>query len=533
MAMISLFRPGPMNSIPEFIERKNSARKITYFDPRMEKYLDQSYGVIVYQDDVLLTAVNIAGYNWEEADNFRKAMGKKIPAEMTKQKEKFINGCIKNGMAQQKAEELFKLIEPFAAYGFNKAHAASYAIIAYQTAYMKANYPVEFMTAVMTAESDNPDKISAAVNECAKMNILVLPPDINASRTGFSIEDAKKYIHPKSKKYYSQGVRFGLSAIKNVGKAAIEAIISQRKQSGPFKNLNDFVKRVNLRAVNRKTMESLIKAGALDNFGKRNAMLKVLDDLKTQGISLSKSIATGQSALFDETELEGKNAGTTSIDTMLNTVEEAPKEEILSWERELLGFYLSEHPLTKVSTKLDKITTTKIGEIDILFSEEKQLKLGGIISQIRKTFTKVKKEEMCFLKLQDTTGTIDILVFPRVFHQARDILMLDQIVVVSGKLRSNEETPIVIAEKISKLEQEAIEPQNTSQEFKIIIPKNANRILLSRIYELLKSNPGKLSTYLILPGLDSESRKIPVPFTIEKNYDLEEALKNLGCRLTN
>src|SRR4030042_1469834 len=185
MAMISLFRPGPMNSIPEFIERKHNPQKVKYFGLRMESYLKESYGVIVYQDDVLLTAINIAGYNWEEADKFRKAMGKKIPAEMSKQKDKFIKGCIKNGLSQDKAQDLFKLIEPFSAYGFNKAHAASYAVIAYQTAYMKANYPVEFMTAVMSAESDDSDKIAAAVAECAKLKIKVAPPDVNSSNLGF------------------------------------------------------------------------------------------------------------------------------------------------------------------------------------------------------------------------------------------------------------------------------------------------------------------------------------------------------------
>src|SRR3989344_5536605 len=361
MAMISLFRPGPMNSIPEFINRKNSSKKINYFDPRMEEYLKESYGVIVYQDDVLLTVINIAGYSWEEADNFRKAIGKKIPAEMAKQKEKFIEGCVKNGMSPQKAEDLFKFIEPFAAYGFNKAHAASYAIIAYQTAYMKANYPVEFMTAVMSAESDDPDKIALAVNECAKMGILVLPPNINQSQTGFTIESLDTKGNSKKSSSKSRAIRFGFSAIKNVGKAAIEAIISQREAKGEYKSLNDFVNRVNLRVVNKKTMESLIKAGALDMFGKRNAMLKMLDEIKASGSSLSKTIAAGQGLLFGQAEMEESSAGTAVIDSLLKSTEEAPKEEILSWERELLGFYLTEHPLAKVSAQINMIATSKIG----------------------------------------------------------------------------------------------------------------------------------------------------------------------------
>lgn len=531
MAMISLFRPGPMNSIPEFIERKHNANKIKYFDSRMEKYLEQSYGVIVYQDDVLLTAINIAGYTWEEADNFRKAMGKKIPAEMAKQREKFVTGCVKNGMPTAKAEELFKLIEPFAAYGFNKAHAASYAIIAYQTAYMKANFPVEFMTAVMTAEADDPDKIAAAVAECSKMNIEVLHPDINASQTGFTLEDIKGSKSTKSKK--TEGIRFGFSAIKNVGKAAIDAIIDEKQEHGPFKGLDDFVRRVNLRVVNRKTLESLIKAGAMDAFGKRNAMLKVLDEIKSSGASLSKTIASGQSSLFDEKEMNSNSQALSSVTALLTSTEEASQEEILSWERELLGFYLTEHPLTKVSQLMEKIVSTKIGEIDLLVHERRQLKLGGIIASIRRTLTKVRKEEMCFLKLQDTTGSIDVVVFPRVYSEARDILAADRIVVVSGKVESNEETAVLIAEKISLLEQkQASQIENDIESFEVIIPSSADRILISKVYEALKGSPGDISTYLVLPGNDSLARKIPVPFGIQKTAELEMRLINLGCRVS-
>ena len=521
MAMISLFRPGPMNSIPEFIERKNNPKKMKYFDPRMKDYLDLSYGVIVYQDDVLLTAINIAGYTWEEADNFRKAMGKKIPAEMSKQREKFTTGAIKNGMSGEKAEELFKLIEPFAAYGFNKAHAASYAIIAYQTAYMKANYPVEFMTAVMTAEADDTDKIATAVDECAKMDILVLPPDINASEVGFTIETV---MESKGKK---EGIRFGFSAIKNVGKAAMDAIIGERESNGQFSSLDNFVSRVNLRAVNRKTIESLIKAGAMDTFGKRNAMLKVLDDIKASGNSLSKTIAEGQGSLFDSAELESKNTMSSAIAAVLNSTEEAPKEEILSWERELLGFYLTEHPLTKVSSQMERIITFKIGEIDRFAYANKVIRLGGIIASIRKTVTKLKQQEMCFVKLQDTTGTIEVIVFPKTYERARGIIAMDQIVIVSGKLEADDESATIIAEDITLLEQ--VEKQE--EVINISIPRDADRILLSKIYEVLKNNPGKSATYLVLPGQDNVARSIPVPFGVSRNFELEDGLNTLGCHI--
>lgn len=528
MAMISLFRPGPMNSIPEFIERKNNSQKIQYYDRRMAEYLDQSYGVIVYQDDVLLTAINLAGYSWEEADKFRKAMGKKIPTEMTKQKEKFTQGCTKNGMTQAKAEELFKIIEPFAAYGFNKAHAASYAVIAYQTAYMKANYPVEFMAAVMTAEADDGDKIASAVDECAKIGIPVLPPDINKSQTDFTIEKLQGSKAPQK-----ESIRFGLSAIKNVGKAAIEAILSERETNGHFRSIDDFVKRVNLRAVNRKTMESLIKAGAMDLFGKRNAMIRVLDEIKASGTSLAKTIATGQGSLFDEVDLVSQNPQTGYIESILNSVEEAPKEEILSWERELLGFYLTEHPLLKISDKLSKVTTTNVGDIDTLAYSGKTVTLAGIIISIRKTFTKMKKEEMCFVKLQDMTGTIEIIIFPRVYDLAKTYLMLDQIVVISGKLEESEETPIMIAEAVKSFEEVINKSKSSEYSLEITIPRNTDRVLLSKIYQVLKSNQGDEPVHIILPQPETNAskRKIPVPFGVQKTEDLIRQLSTLGCQV--
>ncbi|MEK9147076.1 MAG: DNA polymerase III subunit alpha [Patescibacteria group bacterium] len=519
MAMISLFRPGPMNSIPEFIERKHNSQKISYFDPRMKDYLDQSYGVIVYQDDVLLTAINIAGYNWEEADKFRKAMGKKIPAEMIRQKEKFVDGCIKNGLSQTKAEQLFRLIEPFAAYGFNKAHAASYAIIAYQTAYMKANFPVEFMTAVMTAESDDADKIAAAVAECAKMKILVLPPDVNTSKTGFTIE----------KTAGARGIRFGLSAIKNVGRAAIEAILKERDANGEFKSPNDFTRRVNLRVVNRKTLESLIKAGAMDRFGKRNAMLKIIEDIKSANISLREKVAEGQGALFENLKDQDLDHSKSSL-SILESTPEAPKEEILSWERELLGFYLSEHPLTEFAEKLAKVITGKIGEIDTIALTGKTIKLGGIITNVRKTFTRVRQEEMCFIRLADITGSIEVIVFPKVFQTSREFIIPDQIVIVSGRLEADEQSTVIIAESIKPINSLEVQEEGKVA-LEVSLPKDADRILLSRVYQILKENPGDQPTYLVLPSENGNSKKMPVPFGSRKTERLEKELISLGCQI--
>ena len=284
-AMVALYRPGPMAIIPEFIRRKHNPSLITYPDPRLEEILKQSYGILTYQDDVLLTAITLAGYTWLDADKFRKAMGKKIPAEMKKQQELFTQGCIKNGLTKKRAEEFFELIAPFAGYGFNKAHAACYAIIAFRTAYLKANFPVEFMTALLTAESRGTsgpaknEKIAQAVLECKRINIKLLLPDINKSLSDFSIEK-------------NEEIRFGLSAIKNVGEAAIANILEVRKDA-PFTTYEDFCVRVNLSTVNKKTMESLIKAGALDNFGNRASLLVALPEIVARINQLRKQKADG------------------------------------------------------------------------------------------------------------------------------------------------------------------------------------------------------------------------------------------------
>ncbi len=294
-AMVALYRPGPMANIPEFIKRKHNPKLITFPDKRLEEVLKESYGIITYQDDLLLTAINVAGYSWLEADKLRKAVGKKIPSEMKKQHDKFIQGCITNGMQKQRAEKLWILFEPFAGYGFGKAHAACYATIAFRTAYLKAHYPVEFMTALLTAESRGTtgpiknEKIAQAVNECKRLNVTILPPGINTSDSEFAIENKK-------------AIRFGLSAIKNVGTAAIESILSARK-SGGFINIENFCERVDLSKVNKKTMESLIKAGAMDSFGKRATLLIRLPEITSRASQKRKQTKEGQGSLF-ESDLE-------------------------------------------------------------------------------------------------------------------------------------------------------------------------------------------------------------------------------------
>ncbi len=437
MAMVALYRPGPMGVIPEFIERKHHPEKITYPDPRLAEVLKQSYGIICYQDDVLLTSIALAGYSWEDADKLRKAVGKKIPTEMKKQQEKFTSGCVANGMNRQKAEEIFHLIEPFAGYGFNKAHAACYATIAYETAYLKANYKVEYMTAVLTAESrantgpTRDEKIAMIVEECRRMGIMLLPPDANTSSVEFTIEDNQ--------------IRFGLSAIKNVGAAAIESILTARDIDGPFTSLIDFTNRVDTSKVNKKTMESMIKAGACDNFGKRSSMLASIGELLEASHKQKKDVAAGQTSLF------GGEAPLHAGSGRLPDLPEISKEERLAYEREFLGFYLTSHPLT------DKLHQLKAsGSIPLKEISEKdvgnRITIGGMIAAVKKITTKAGNHEMAFVRLEDATGTIEIVVFPKIYAKTVSIWQKDAVVLVSGKVDEKDDRLTILADDVKLLD---------------------------------------------------------------------------------
>lgn len=434
-AMVALYRPGPMANIPEFIRRKNNPNLITYPDQKLKEILKESYGIITFQDDLLLTAIHVAGYSWLEADKLRKAVGKKIPSEMKKQHEKFIDGCIKNGMKKDKAEHLWSMLEPFAGYGFGKAHAACYATIAYRTAYLKAHYSVEFMTALLTAESRGSsgptknEKIALAVAECKRLRITVLPPDINKSGSEFSIEEGLK-------------IRFGLSAIKNVGEAAIEVILEARKD-GIFQNLADFCQRINLTTVNKKTLESLLKSGAMDSFGKRASLLIALPEVMEKSNRTKKQKAEGQTSLFETNEEDNDHSASFSPN-----IEDFSKEEKLTFEKEFLGFYLTSHPAQDTLTLVKSIISH---EIDIL-SEEKEgtiVKVGGIIETCKKIFTRKTGSEMAFLAIGNERGlTIECVVFPKIYEKYKSILINDNVVIVEGRLDTKNDRPTIISERI-------------------------------------------------------------------------------------
>ena len=435
-AMVALYRPGPMANIPEFIRRKHNPSLIMYPDPRLADILKESYGVITFQDDVLLTAIKVAGYSWLEADKLRKAIGKKISSEMKKQHDQFVQGAIANGMTKKNAEEIWVLFEPFAGYGFNKAHAAGYATIAFRTAYLKAHYPVEFMTALLTAESRGTsgpiknEKIAQAVAECKRLKVAVLPPNINRSESDFEIEN-------------KISIRFGLTAIKNIGHAAIKSILDARAK-GPFKSLEDFCFRVDLGPVNKKTVESLIKTGTMDSFGNRASLLIAYPQIAEIAHKKRKQEEEGQTSLFGETDdMKPKQK------TISDNIEDFSPNEKLAFEKEFLGLYLTSHP------QLDNLLYIKshiTHEIELLTEEKEgtRVKVGGIIESSRRIFTKKNNNEMAFLIIGNEKGlSVECVVFPRIFEQHKSLLTRDSVIMIEGRLDTKNDKPTVIAEKIS------------------------------------------------------------------------------------
>lgn len=456
MVMIALFRPGPMANIPEYIARKNGKSPITYLHPKMADFLESSYGILVYQEDIMFTGMSLAGYNWETIDKLRKAIGKKLPKEMAEQHEVFVKGCIEHSqMTAEEAEKIWDLFVPFQGYGFNKAHAASYGLVSYQTSYLKCHYPVEYMCALLTAESGDTDKIAEAIDECKKMKILVLPPDINSSEVDFTIEKNDQSLD-------GQAIRFGLSAIKNIGNAAIESILKARREAKKFTSLVHFASHVDLQKVNRKALESLIKAGAMDAFGKRASMLIAMDKIISESHKKSKQVTSGQAGFFDDSESEHDPLAV-SID--LPDIDELPKEQLLAFEKEFLGFYLSENPARKL---LEAIADSLTHEISDIVGEEiegieeapvsisyngKNVTVGGEVVAIRKTFTKKNNDEMAFVTIQGLHGSrLECVVFPRAFSENgnRAYWEVGNVLVVSGKVDSRGDRLSLIVESAKK-----------------------------------------------------------------------------------
>jgi len=443
-AMVALFRPGPMETIPMYIERKHNPALIHYLDPRMREYLDFSYGVIVYQDDVLLTAIKLAGYSWLGADMLRKAMGKKIPKVMQAEKEKLIKGFVDYGrLSFSLAEKLWKLIEPFAAYGFNKAHAASYGKVAYQTAYMKANFPVEYMAAVLTAESGDVDTVGIMVAECKRIGIPVLPPDVNESFGDFTVilEKLSKSDFNSIEvglRYPKDSIRFGLNSIKNFGRGVAEAIITECKKGGRYISLSDFLRRVTDQNLNKKGLESLIMCGALDSLGERGQMLA--------SIELLLEYHRGQKGGSSDSLFAGLGG---SSDLILPAAKAAPLGEKLKWEKELLGLYVSGHPLDQFKEKLKK-RSMSIVEMKTKVMPGVTTVVAGMVEDVRVILTK-SGDQMAFIKIMDETGVIEAVIFPKSFVEYKNILKPESCIALKGRLSNRNGELSLVAEALKAL----------------------------------------------------------------------------------
>ena len=415
-ATIALFRPGPMVNIPAFIARKQGREPIEYMHERLEPILRETYGVMIYQEQVMMAARELAGFTMSEADILRAAMGKKDKAKMAKMRTKFVSGAVERGIVQATAEALFDGIAKFAEYGFNRAHSAAYAVISYQTAYLKANYPLEYMTALLIHMEGNADRVATAIVDCRLRGIDVLAPDVNRSRVDFFMVDG--------------GILFGLAAIKNVGRHAVESIVSLRDDDGPFKSLEDLCERTSaIQDVNRRVLEALVQSGACDSLGERARLLAALDHAVSRAERARRDRESGQTSLLDmvgSPEAEAADYGL--------TIDVAPMagDEKLRLEKELLGLYLSDHPLRRIAAELAKLADTQAVEVTSAL-QDTEVRVAGLVREVRRVVTR-KGQIMAYATLEDLTGAVDVVLFPRVFEQARLLFEPDKVVVVQGKV---------------------------------------------------------------------------------------------------
>jgi len=440
-ALLALYRPGPLGSgmIEDFINRKKGIVEIKYLHPSLESILKETYGVIVYQEQVMKIASELAGFTLGQADILRKAMGKKQKGVMEKQRELFIKGSQKNNIKKNIAAEIFYLIAYFAGYGFNKSHSVSYAFISYQTAYLKTYYTVEYMASLLTSIMGNNDKVALYIKESRNMNIEILPPDINQSLVNFTVVEGK-------------AIRFGLAAVKNVGEKAIKAIIEERKRNSNFISFLDFCQRVDLRTVNKRVIESLIKCGAFDSIGaKRSQLLAVLDVTLKNGQEYQKSKENGQTSIFDLFEKNSLDKNNGNYQDKLPDISEFSKNELLAMEKEMLGLYISYHPLNDYREKIKKIITATSIELANL-SDRSTVVLAGMINNIKRKTTK-NGSPMAFITLEDLEGTVEIILFPKVYEKCKEIIEKDEIIIIEGYLDVAEGKIKVIAEKITFLEE--------------------------------------------------------------------------------
>ncbi|HLX59328.1 MAG TPA: DNA polymerase III subunit alpha [Ktedonobacteraceae bacterium] len=516
MAMIALYRPGPMDSIPDFIDAKHGRKKVTYLDPRLEEWLNESYGVIVYQDQVLFIAVGLAGFSWGKANKFRKVLSKKIAHEVEGYRGDFVEGCIKNGVSREIAEELFTLIVPFGGYGFNKAHAASYAVVAFYTAYLKANYTAEFMAATMTTEASDARKIANAIAECKRMGVEALGPDVNRSGRGFTVEDG--------------GVRFGLLAIKGIGEGPIGEIVRARSEGGPYKSLADFCTRVDPKFVGKGAIETLIKAGAMDSMadGKRHQLLEAVERAMQFGKNERAARERGMVSLFGDME-EVQNAFEFTLN---HNAKEIDRNQLLQWEKELIGLYIAKHPLAYLSDLLKEQVTHTTAEITEELDKQKVV-LGGTITEARRITTK-KGDTMCVVKLEDMYGSVGVTVFPRLYEETSELWSENTVVIVRGEVQVRRDEPGILCNAVEEVKGIEEEMNRKQYQVRIILQLSGadeksvsdDMMRVQDIYNCIRDQPGRDHYELVIANGEWAARLAPDVDTLpyEKVRDKLEAI---------
>ncbi len=517
-AMVALYRPGPMDLIPTFIEGKHNPDKIVYPHESLKPVLGETYGVMVYQEQILQIANLMAGYTLSEADILRRAIGKKKKYLLDENKKRFIEQSIEKGYTKAVAEKVWGFIEAFANYGFNKAHAASYAMISYETAYLKAHYPAEYMTALMSIESgshaaNRDEKVAVAVDACKKMGIFVLPPDINKSAQDFTLEK-----NPDSKG--GLAIRFGFNAIKNVGQAAIENIVETQKTSGPFHSFSHFLLHVDNRKANKKVLESLIKVGSFDSFGSRASMLEQLEEIRNK-VSQFSSDVDGQDHLF-----AGVVTTETHVEDSFAKLPEYPQAELLSFEKELLGLYLTNHPLADALEYVSGKSNREIGEIDLLLHKDQTVLIGGVIATFRETVTKTKGEKMGFGTIDDRTGVIDFVIFPRAYKEFEGKIAQDMVLLLKAKIDSRDDSPQLIVEKVTIPEENAVARDANEKYQEIFIPRKTNPERLQSLGALLKQHPGSERLCILIPN-GGENKRMVLPYGVDWGENLKKEVAKL------
>ncbi|MBW1725030.1 MAG: DNA polymerase III subunit alpha, partial [Deltaproteobacteria bacterium] len=477
IALVALYRPGPLDSgmVDDFVDRKHGKKTVEYIVPQLEPILKETYGVIVYQEQVMKIAADLANYSMAEADDLRKAMGKKIPEIMAMHRERFMQGATDNGIPSDKAGKIFYLMEKFGGYGFNKSHSAAYALIAYQTAFLKAHFPVEFVASLLTSEMHSTDGVVKYIAECRSQGIEVLPPDINESDKAFTVAGSK--------------IRFGMVAVKNVGENAIESIIEAR-DNGKFSSLFEFCERVDLKKVNKRVIESLIKCGAFDSTEDyRSRMMASLEDCVDCGQRLQKEKADPQIGLFDlQADQHAINL------PRMPEIDEWNEKQLLAFEKESLGFYITGHPLNEYNDILEKFTNTNSSTLKEQ-NDSDDVRIGGLIRNTKIIKTK-KGDLMAFVTLEDLHGSVEIIVFSTLYAKVHDLLTEDSSVLVRGHLQKDENSVKILADTVIPMDK-AEETWSTSIHFNLDITRT-EKALLEKLKDIFKRHPGSCRGYVHL-----------------------------------